>query len=131
MGAPVPQIPSLSFPCAASLCPHLPVGSASPGPERRWLGEDLRGPVPPSASLRQVCLWAEEGGWRLVVTFLRRLLAFVGQNTHPRAAASDKMRPDITRRGTYFAQKHALLVVETSFAFPETNDGAVFSFGGP
>lgn len=32
--------------------------------------------------------------------------------------------------GPYFAQKHALLVVETSFAFPETNDGGVFSFGG-
>lgn len=62
------------------------------------------------------------------MTFLTRLHEFVCENTDP-PVASDDMCSDIME-GTYFAQKHALLVVETSFAFPETNDGAVFSFGG-
>lgn len=54
---------------------------------------------------------------------------FVCENTDTRAA-SDNVRSDFIY-GAYFAQQHALLVVETFFAFPETSDTAVyFLLGG-
>lgn len=118
---------------------HLPLGRASatpetPGPERRWSGEDTASEACPPKRVPAVWFVCGQrrvacgGGRRLEVTFLTRLHAFVCENTDP-PVASDSMCSDIME-GTYFAQKHALLVVETSFAFPETNDGAVFSFGG-
>lgn len=54
---------------------------------------------------------------------------FVCKNTDTQVAY-DNMCSDIIY-GVYFAQKHALLVVETFFAFPETSDTAVyFLLGG-
>lgn len=61
---------------------------------------------------------------RLEVTFSSLTPQVCCENTDKRVA-TDSMCSNIIY-GAYFAQKHALLVVETFFAFPETNDTRVY-----
>lgn len=70
-------------------------------------------------------LWLREAGSDLLQ--LNSMGLFARTQT---CAATDNRCSDIID-GAYFAQKHALLVVETFSAFPETNDTAVyFLLGG-
>ena len=70
-------------------------------------------------------LWLKEAGSDLLQLDPVGLFA----RTQTRAATDNRCSDIIY--GAYFAQKHALLAVETFFAFPETNDTAVyFLLGG-
>ena len=105
----------------------------TPCPEMHSLGmADPRGPflMNKSAPLGSCVgkaggLWLKEAGSDLLQ------LDSMGLFARTQTCAATDNRCSHIIYGAYFAQKHGLLVVETFFAFPETNDTAVyFLLGG-